>query len=54
MDRDSHVAWLRRELDRHDQPCWCMDCGSARGELLYIGEHVDGLVTVQEMVERSR
>jgi hypothetical protein len=37
MDRADHIRWLRGELRRHPQPCRCMDCASAAGELLYLG-----------------
>lgn len=37
MDREDHIAWLRRELARHTQPCRCSDCASAMAELLYLG-----------------
>ena len=46
--------WLRRELARHEQPCWCMDCSSARGELLFLGEELPcPAPTVEQVVRRA-
>jgi hypothetical protein len=50
MDRTDHIAWLRRELAKHDQPCRCFDCASAQGELWYLGADVD---TTPQVVERA-
>lgn len=50
MDRDAHIAWLRRELERHQQPCRCRECNEARGELWYFGADED---TTPQVVERA-
>lgn len=52
METD-YRPWLRRELAKHEQPCWCMDCASARGELLFLGEElVLPAPTVEQVLRR--
>lgn len=52
MDKD-YRPWLRRELARHPQPCVCMECASARAELLLLGELLETLPTVEQVVRRA-
>ena len=53
MDSD-YRPWLRRELAKHPQPCVCVECSSARAELLLLGELLDNPQTVEQVLRRAQ
>jgi hypothetical protein len=52
MDPD-YRPWLRSELAKHPQPCACVPCAEARAELLLLGEQLELLPTVEQVLRRA-